>query len=1744
MSKLFEKIIALIMVIILMSANLLIIGEFTIAQALSDEELNEQTSKTNQKNVEFNSYFYGQIHNQTFDIGSEEAKIYLKIVVNNAGYVDEGTTVEFQNANFKIKDGITNENIKSVDTANNKITLNKIDNGSNVEIEVPIEILEGENVSLDYFAKETTTKLSGTYVDGEGERNTLEKEVVNKLSWKGTAEAEIKVEATKYIPYIVDGIEQNNEAKQNNEEEPKSENTQNNTNAIAEVGVDLGTGENTEANVITNTDAEKNTGKAYGVMVQTKVNSNVKNSSLPIKNTQIETTAPEINNTKPTSVTVIANSTQATNGKTDGIEFTNSNYSYDINTGKVTINTANLQDSISWKKNVTDEYIVTYMFESKEAYDFVIQNGIESKITAVANLSLYNNEETKITAQTDYEIKYTEKVGEMTDFEAKATNDISKGYVYANYDAKNKTETEYYTDYIATIYNAKLTTSLEFAQSYDKFLTEEEAQAYTTVDGKNYSYNKRIEISQAIFNKILGEDGEITVKDSDGKELGKINKDTAVEDGKYKLDISSSNNNKLVITTTAPITEGQIELRIVKALKGEIDYSKTQMQSFKKIKTELKGSTNVKSVTKTADIALKEPETKVELQISKPNLTTVLTNENVEIRAVLDTSSVYNGLFKNPTLKIKLPSYIKKINLKGTNILLGNGLKLKDAKLVAEDGQAVIVAELEGNQTEYAINAEYKGAIIVFNTDLTTDTLTPSGKDKITMEYTNENEVATKTKGTVSAEITYVAPSGVVTANGVSNYKDGAEDVLSISEEPITLPIDTYSDERTTTIEGTVINNYNNDISKISILGRIPAQGNTQIDTNNEMGSTFSMPLATQVELKGVDSKNYTVYYSDNANASKDLQDASNGWSTTARTSSKSYLIVFNDDYKMKPGTKIDISYDMVMPENLTPDNDAYTMYKVYYTNDSEIGQMVESKTSSVIGFSTGEGPEAEITLSTATDAVREGQIVEITATIKNTGDTDIENAKLKAIAPDGTVHTELPIGERAYVDSDNPEKIIDVGTIKAGETATVRYELRVEKPEIEYTTGEYGQLVINGYRGDREVENVVSLTADNITGEIKGTPYKFTITEGELEIVNISNADADEVLRKGRIVEYTIDVKNISYDKHLNNVTLNMSFPEGISIKSVEYLNSDSKRVTDGVNIDGNNVSVNVGKLNSMTAYIYDAMNGESSGTDIAGDMANIRTSTYVYVKFEVEDFKGDLTSIVTATADGIEPQYSNVRRYVTDKIDLSIVQEELSDIYIKEGTEYSYHFRITNNSETASMTNKMKMTLPEGLTFVEATYTNGEDTGKTTNSSNGTFTVDISEIAGGATVEVDVKVRADLLPDENDREVKTSATVEAFGFDPVTSNEVTAIIEYDPNADHSQGGGNQGGSGSNKPNRYKITGTAWIDENVNGERETSEAKLENIEVLLLNKDLSAIVTDPDSGEQKRTKTSSTGKYTFSNLPNGEYVVVFVYDSSNYTLTEYQKEGVNERFNSDAIDVNITVDGERRLAGMTDVLKVNGENIRDIDLGVYTANRFDLRLDKYVSKITLTTPTIGTRVDEYDTNTTLGKVEVLERNVGQSSAVIEYKIVVKNEGSVPGYANKIVDYLPDNVNFSTELNPDWYLSDNGNIYNSTLAEQVINPGETKELTLVVSINITDNMLGILDNNAEIYESYNEMGLEDVDSTVNNKDSSEDDMGKAEVVVGIVTGAIIKYTAITLVVITMLGLGIFGIKKFILNKKK
>ena len=1637
MNSLVRKLIAVLLVIILVSANLTILGEYTIAYAASDDELNKQDAKTNNKNVLFNSYFDGESHSTVFDINSEEAKIYLKLEVNTAGYVENGT-VEFQNVNFKLKDGIKNDSIQSIDVQNNKVVLDRVNNGSEIVVELPIELLNADNVSIDHFNKEFVTKFTGTYIDENGNEKEIEKEITNKLSWNGTAEAEISSEATKYIPYATNGI--------------------------------------------------------YGVMVQTKVNVGVKDNTLPIKNTNLEITAPEINLMKPTSVTVVATSMSATNGKTEGLDFTNENYAYDAENGKVTINVDNLSDSISWKKNVKDEYLLTYLYEGKEIYDYAKANNINTTSNILSKVTLYNTTEVVSEKTLTTEIKFDKQAGNIADFAMEVPNDISKGYIYANYDAEKKIETEYNENYIATINSASLVTAIEFVQGVDSFVTEEKAEGSTTVAGKDYAYNKRIEVRQDIFNKMLGEDGNITVKDDTNKEIGIINKDTKIENGRFVLDISKEETNKITITTTAPITEGQFEVNVIKALKENIDYSKDQMKDFKTLKARLEGHTDITTTNVEKEIVLKEPETKIDLEVNKKELSTVVTNENVEIRAVLDTSNVYNALYKDTVLKITLPSDIKDVKLKGTNIILANGLKLKSAKVADENGHKVINVVIEGAQTKYAINAEYKGAIVVLNTDLTLDTLAGSGTEKIIMQYANGNEVATKSEGTLEKEIDIVAPTGVVASTAIDNYKDNVGEVQSVSGEAKTVDIDANSQNRVATIKGAVVNNYPNEISNIAVLGRIPAQGNKEIDSDKELGSTFTIPLATGVGTVGLNASDYTVYYSDNANASRNLNDGSNGWSKEATTASKSFLMVFNDGFKMNSGDKFEFNYDINMPADISNNNSAYTMYKVYFDNEAEIGTISENKTSAILGVTTGKGPEAEIMLETDTDIVREGQIVEITATVKNIGDEDIQNAKLKAIAPEGTVHTGIPEGFLNFEDSADKEKIIELGDIPVDKTVTTRYELRIEKGKKKTTiTGDNGEQQViteDVYPGDKDVENIVSLIGDNIDGEIKSTPFTFKVLEGDLAITNISKITLPVTLRKGRIVDYKVTIQNISLDKNLSNVTLRVNLPEGLKIKNVYYSDSVSfkDKIESGVNINGNNITVNVGNLDSMTAYLKENPNP-------GNELIDLRTMCYVYIEFEVDTFTGNLDTLMTVTADQVDEHYSNMYRLRAAEIDMSIVQNELEEQYIKEGTEYSYRFTVKNNGDAVARSNVMTMTIPDGISFVKATYTINGETKTLDRITNNTFTIKFVDFQPDYEMVVDITVRADMLPNSKDKEIITSATLETDEVNTITSNEVTAIIEYDPNANHNNSGG------PNETMGYKITGTAWLDVNQNGERDDDENGIANIPVLLLDKNTNNVVTNPDTNEPIQTSTSSDGKYELNGLENGEYLVVFAYDSSNFSLTEYQKEGVNERFNSDAIDVNLTINGERKIAGITDTLTIDNENVRDIDIGLYTASKFDLRLDKYVDKISLTTPTIGTRVDEYN-NSELAKVEVLSQNLGKSSAVIEYKIVVTNEGSVPGYVNKIVDYLPENVDFNTELNTDWYLSDNGNIYNSSLSDQKINPGESKEIKLIVSTQITESMLGTTTNNSEIYESYNDLGLQDIDSTVANKIETEDDMGK------------------------------------------
>ena len=65
--------------------------------------------------------------------------------------------------------------------------------------------------------------------------------------------------------------------------------------------------------------------------------------------------------------------------------------------------------------------------------------------------------------------------------------------------------------------NSNLVDKIEIEQGVDRFVTKEGQEGLTTVEGKNYAYNKTVSISQAVFEKMLGEEG-IIEKSAKGSE--------------------------------------------------------------------------------------------------------------------------------------------------------------------------------------------------------------------------------------------------------------------------------------------------------------------------------------------------------------------------------------------------------------------------------------------------------------------------------------------------------------------------------------------------------------------------------------------------------------------------------------------------------------------------------------------------------------------------------------------------------------------------------------------------------------------------------------------------------------------------------------------------------------------------------------------------------------------------------------------------------------------------------------------------------------------------------------------------------------------------------------------------------------------------------------------------------------------------------------------------------------------------
>ena len=1461
-------------------------------------------------------------------------------------------------------------------------------------------------------------------------------------------------------------------------------------------------------------------GEKY-IVLQMNVESYLKDNNLPVKEDKIEISIPSIDGVKPEEVKVVANTTKATNGDESGANFSSSNYNYDANSDKVTImveNEANAQGEVSWSKQAKDEFLVTCIYKKE------ITKSVPVTLEASSEISIYESSITKARRSKSSQENMQDQIGELVETEVTTTESLSKGQIYANYETTAKKETEY-TENITTNVGLTKIENTELLNKVELNLT-----------GESYTYFKELKISKSNFDKILSEEGNIKIYNGTTL-VATIDKNTQADEQTYVVDLKDLNVSALKIETSKPVVEGKLELKLTKAVKNEITLSKAQAKELTKLEekvtmTALKDANKVTQKAVTKEIALTEPTSQAELVMDNTNLSTIVTNKDVKITAILKTNTLDCNLYKNPTLKITLPKYIETINVKNVEVLFdteGSKLTLKENKIVENtDGTKTIEVTLEGMQTEYALAAVAKGVNVVITTDLIVNKLTPSKQEQIKMVYTN---ASTQETNEVSTAVNFVAPTGVVTTTAISNYKENGETLTAISGEAKVATIETMAEARNTKFEMTVINNYNNTIDNISILGRIPAKGNKEVVTGSDLGSTMDMPLVNGIVVNSKDNNKVTIYYSENVNATKDLALSTNGWTKapTDLSKVKSYLIVFTD-YTMNTGDSINFSYEAQIPANLQHNASAYGNYGVYFNNNLEAGTIQDKASSVKVGVTTGKGPILETSISSnTTEEVATGKFIKYTVKVKNAGEDITEDVKVTVDLPQYLSIINFFEGESGQYTKDyaSTQYVAEIGSIKPNEEITKSFWVVVNKLTVEdickdeshyetYNGTKYHKSDIT--HSDSEYKTTASLksvvTAKDLAKAVESKEVTNNIRKAYFNISTSTTTNGLEVLNEGDEFVYNISVKLYNANITAKNTTVKVNIPSELEYEKAEVSKFNTEKDSYDITTDGINFNE---KNRELTINLGDVTYNDSKTIKITSKVKALNDGEY----------EKAINSVAKISADGIAEETSNAITDTISKEGLEVTQTASipEGSSLSAGEKFSYKFTIKNIGGNIIGNLNLTDNLPKEVEYINTTYTIAGET-KTINNidSENKTTLSIS-IPKGETAVVTINV----IAKQSDEKVKieNSATITTNTIN-VETNKISHIIEQ---------------TEYEKPGDIttivrKISGQVWKDENNDGIKDESETKVENVEVLLFNNETGSLVTDKD-GNILKVVTDKDGKYTFQSVAKGKYTIIFLYDNVNYSATTYRKQDVDDTKNSDAIDSQITINGEERVAGITEEIDVTDSNIYNIDLGLVSNPKFDLRLDKTVTKITVQD---GKNTDVYDyKNVKVAKKDLIGKDVNNTSIIVEYKLRVTNEGAIAGYVKKLVDYMPSEMKFNSELNKDWYTSENGILYNSSLANTLINPGESKEVTLILTKKMTEENLGLYHNTAEIYEAYNDLGIKDIDSTPGNNKAGEDDISSADVLITLKTGKTITFFGLSITIIGTIAVGAYFVKKKVLR---
>ena len=794
-------------------------------------------------------------------------------------------------------------------------------------------------------------------------------------------------------------------------------------------------------------------------------------------------------------------------------------------------------------------------------------------------------------------------------------------------------------------------------------------------------------------------------------------------------------------------------------------------------------------------------------------------------------------------------------------------------------------------------------------------------------------------------------------------------------------------------------------------------------------------------------------------------------------------------------------------------------------------------------------------------DVIYSNEIVKYEITVSNTREENVENMRIFSNIPEGMTYVEydkeafsfwnekytgLETGKadpngvywqddtyQYVVDNNLKAKEINIGTLQKGESKTYSYELKVNSTENDKNIENTIEILEN--------ENVIytyKMSNKAMAGEleVRMRQYQSRTEKNEFSynviVKNLTNEDKSAVATLN--IPDIAEIKSvrgsygteISYEQKDGNLIINLSKIPASSFASMEIVmkaniteenQSETYQYATGISIEtmGNNSKVynsNQCIASGWIEAVKIVQNSETSGEKVK----EFKEITYIY---DIEN-----TGYVLEELGG----YTTIKFEDYIPKELSVKSIEYNNFIVeKKGTGAKGEYVITNT--------------PIKMSSVEVAQVNGKK-----NENEPRLELDLNIQNGG---KIQIKIVAEVKAfdsKQNNIEISNMGIVSGEGLKTKQSNiiqntlvhpKTTNVIEVDSNGNIIDGGNTPTPTPTpdntqNTKAKYSISGVAWIDADENGRRDNDETLKDGVEVLLYDVTNKKFVTD-ETGKVLSKKTDKDGKYSFTNIYVGQYYVVFKYDTDMYGITDYQRADVLNTENNDAVEKYARIFDETRTIGMTDTINLNSYK-NNIDLGLVEKKNFDLKLEQYIQKITVTNSK-GTKEYNYN-NKKFAKISIHSKQFVGSTVVVEYKVVITNIGDLTGKVYEILDEIPSKMDFHSEINDGWTKSLSYTISNISFVNNEIKPGESIETTVTLSKTLQDGDPGVYTNIAKINSA---------ESLKHKEDSNmENNSDKTEIMIEVATGTEIAFKLIGGVIMGLLyiALMIYFIRK-VVNKK-